>query len=80
MALGKPDRIIMEATPNVTHEVWLYGVGGARVGFGLGIGMFGAGRTSVGTGVGVSSGGGGAGERLRLTFTNGALVSIKKRS
>jgi hypothetical protein len=28
MALGKPDRIIMETTTSMTREVWIYGGGG----------------------------------------------------
>jgi hypothetical protein len=81
MALGKPDRIIMEATPSVTHEVWLYGVGASRVSLGLGFGMFGGGgHTAMGTGVGVSSAGGGSGEKIRLTFANGSLVGIWRQS
>ena len=80
MALGKPDRIIMETTASVTHEVWLYGVGSPSVGVGFGFGMFGGGRTAMGTGVAVSSGEGRDGERLRLTFTNGTLASIWRRA
>ena len=80
MALGKPDRIIMETTASVTHEVWLYGVGGRRLSFSFGSGIFGGGRTAMSTGVGASNTGAGAGERLRLTFTNGGLARIWRRS
>jgi len=80
MALGKPDRITLETTPGLTREVWSFGGGGSRVGVGFGLGMFSGGRSSIGTGVGVDSGGRGAGERLRLTFENGTLVKIWRRS
>ena len=80
MALGKPDRSITETTAGLTREVWVYGGGGPRVSLGFGMGMFGGGRTSLGSSMGVNSSDAGSGERLRLSFENGRLASIKSRS
>ena len=76
MALGGPDRVFTETTAALTREVWVYGGGSSRVGFGFG--MFGGGMTSVGTSVGVDTAA--PNERLRLTFENGRIASIKQRS
>ncbi|HAM35845.1 MAG TPA: hypothetical protein DEB40_08625 [Elusimicrobia bacterium] len=77
MALGRPDRVFTETTAAVSSEVWVYGAERASVGLGFGIGMLGRG-SAVGTGLGVDTAG--AGEKLRLTFVNGELTSIRRRS
>lgn len=80
MAVGAPDRVSTETSAGLTREVWVYGGGGggSRVGFGLGFGMFSGRGTSVGSSVGVDSAV--RDDRLRLTFENGLIVSIKQRS
>ena len=37
MALGGPDRVFTETTAALTREVWVYGGGSSRVGFGFGM-------------------------------------------
>lgn len=76
MALGRPDQIITEKAIGSTRQVWAYGGGASNVGFGFG--MFSGGPTALGTSVDINAVALEA--RLRLTFENGEITDIARRS
>jgi len=76
MALGRPDRVVSERTADSTREVWAYGAGASAVGFGFGMG--GWGMSHVGTSVAFDTVV--PDEWLRLTFVDGRVAGIKRRS